>query len=574
MGTVRAETSDTNVFRFDQSGALLRKVMESAAVGMAVVGADGRTIYVNRAYETMLGFAPGERLGQTSDEAIYAEDRTTVGLRFDQLLRDEVDELTVECRMNHKDGHPVWALITASLLKSEVTGLPLYVIVQIINIDRQKRAEAALAETESRWNYALESAGQGVWDHDIRKDDMFYSRMWRKMRGIPDGEYVDPDQDAWLARVHPDDVPRILATVKQQDAGIEGQDTLEYRERHRDGHYMWIMSRGKPVEWDQDGNPIRTIGTDTDITRLKNTEAQLAEEKERFRVTLESIGEGVIATDADGKVRYMNPVAEHLTGWSEAEALGQPLWWVFVTKVEATGEMAGDVIGHCIASGATAEIDRDVILVARDGTGRGVSGTASPVRSEDGRTMGAVLVFKDATDHQEEQRRLAHSASHDGLTGLPNRAAFSRALTEACRQAGDERREHALCFIDLDRFKPVNDTAGHAAGDALLQIVARTIRSCCRTQDFAARMGGDEFVVLLADCSLEDARAVAHKIVEAIAGIDFTSNGTQYRIGASVGVAPVMANAERAERDVLAMADAACYAAKSAGRGRVAVSGD
>lgn len=192
MGTVRAETSDTNVFRFDQSGALLRKVMESAAVGMAVVGADGRTIYVNRAYETMLGFAPGERLGQTSDEAIYAEDRTTVGLRFDQLLRDEVDELTVECRMNHKDGHPVWALITASLLKSEVTGLPLYVIVQIINIDRQKRAEAALAETESRWNYALESAGQGVWDHDIRKDDMFYSRMWRKMRGIPDGSTSIP----------------------------------------------------------------------------------------------------------------------------------------------------------------------------------------------------------------------------------------------------------------------------------------------------------------------------------------------------------------------------------------------
>jgi diguanylate cyclase (GGDEF)-like protein/PAS domain S-box-containing protein len=571
MGQVQAEHSDTNVFRFDQSGALLRKVMESAAVGMALVGIDRRTIYVNKAYEAMLGFAPGERLGRSAEEAIFPDDRTQVMLRFEQVLRGEIEDMSTECRMNHSDGHPVWVLITASLLRSDTTNNPLYVIVQVINIDRQKRAEAALAETESRWNFALESAGQGVWDHDIRKDDMFYSRMWRRMRGIPDGEYVDPSQDKWLARVHPDDVPRVLATVKQQDSGVEGQDTLEYREQHRDGHYMWILSRGKPVEWDKDGNAIRTVGTDTDITRLKHAEAQVAEEKERFRVTLESIGEGVIAVDANGCVQYMNPAAEQLTGWSEADALTQPLWWVFVTKFDATGEMAGDVIGNCLSSGTSVEIENDVILVARDGTGRGVSGTASPVRTEDGHTIGAVLVFKDATDHQEEQRRLAHSANHDGLTGLPNRVAFSRALSDACRQAGTEQRSHVLCFIDLDRFKPVNDTAGHAAGDALLQKVARTIRSCCRTQDFAARMGGDEFVVLLADCAMPDARLVAQKIVDCITAIDFDWGGVSYSIGASVGLAPVLPGAER---DVLAMADAACYAAKAGGRGRVAAAGD
>ena len=204
------EKSDPQIFRFDQSGALLRKVMESAAVGMALIGADRRTIYVNRAYETMLGHAAGDRLGHAAEEAIFPDDRTSVMLRFDQVLRGEVDELSIECRMIRHDGQPVWVLISASLLRSDSTGRPLYAIVQIINIDRQKRAEAALAETESRWNFALESAGQGVWDHDIRKDDMFYSRMWRQMRGVPDGEYVDPAQEKWLARVHPDDVPRIL----------------------------------------------------------------------------------------------------------------------------------------------------------------------------------------------------------------------------------------------------------------------------------------------------------------------------------------------------------------------------
>ncbi|MEO7222149.1 MAG: diguanylate cyclase, partial [Devosia sp.] len=147
----------------------------------------------------------------------------------------------------------------------------------------------------------------------------------------------------------------------------------------------------------------------------------------------------------------------------------------------------------------------------------------------------------------------------------------SRALSEACRQSGAEQRSHALCFIDLDRFKPVNDTAGHAAGDALLQIVAREIRRCCRTQDFAARIGGDEFVVLLTDCTIPDARIVAQKIVDSVGAIQFEWGGKSYSVGASVGLAPVLPDAER---DVLAMADAACYAAKAAGRGRVVAAGD
>ncbi|OJX18497.1 MAG: hypothetical protein BGO82_20340 [Devosia sp. 67-54] len=562
------EHADAQVFRFDQSGALLRKVMESAAVGMALVGIDRRTIYVNRAYETMLGLAPDERLGRPSEEAIFADDRATVMLHFEQVVRGERAELRLECRMNHKDGQPLWVLITASLLRSDSTGRPLYVIVQIINIDRQKRAEAALAASESRWNHALESAGQGVWDHDVRRDDMFYSRMWRRMRGIPDDEDVDPAQDKWLARLHPDDVPRVLATVKKQDHGEDGYDTLEYRERHRDGHWMWILSRGRPVEWDAEGNALRTIGTDTDITRLKAAETELAEEKERLRVTLESIGEGVISTDADERVTFMNPVAEAMTGWTAGEALGRPLQQVFVAKSEATGEPAIDQVKACLASGVAGEIEDDVILAARDGTGRGVSGTAAPVRTGNGHVVGAVLVFKDITDTQEQQRRLAHSANHDALTGLPNRAAFARRLAEAMRQAGPDGQPAALCFIDLDRFKPVNDTAGHAAGDALLQKVAQAIRRCCRANDFAARLGGDEFVLLLDDCTLANARRVAGKLVAAVGGIDFAWNGAAYRIGASVGIAPITGETGG---DPLAAADAACYEAKAAGRGRVAM---
>ena len=574
MGTVTAEiakSADANVFRFDQSGALLRKVMESAAVGMTLVGIDGRMIYVNRAYETMLGFEPGSCPGMASADVLFEEDRQTIMLRFAQLMRGEVEEFNAECRMRHADGAPLWVLATASLLRSDTTGNPLYAIVQIVNIDRQKRAEAALASAEQLWNSALESSGQGVWDCDVVANEVEYSPTWRKMRGIPPGEYVDSSQEAWLKRVHPDDAARIKMASRQQGKGIDGFDTLEYRERHRDGHYIWILSSGRPVAWDKDGNPTRSVGTDTDITRLKTVELQHAEDKERLRVMLDSIGEGVISADAEGLVQYMNPVAETLTGWVEDEAIGKLLPEVFVTKHEATGELADDIMVTCLASGGSQEIDANIVLVSRDGSGRGVSGTASPVRDQDGRTIGAVLVFKDVTDLQEEQRRLTHSANHDVLTGLPNRSAFGRVLSEACRVAVSGNRQHGLLFIDLDRFKPVNDTAGHAAGDELLKLVAGVIRASCRTQDFAARMGGDEFVVLLADCPLANARRVAQKIADAIAAIDFDWSGTHYAIGASVGIAPI---SREVEQDVLRAADEACYAAKAAGRGRVVVSGD
>ncbi len=561
---------DAEMFRFDQSGALLRKVMESAAVGMMLVSEDWQMIYANRAYETMLGYEPGESLGIADADLVDSDDLPIARLHVGRLLRGEVEEFRVEARLRRKDGSPLWVVSSGSLVRNDATGRPLYVIIQIVNIDAQKRAEEALAASESRWNFALESASQGVWDHDIRKDDMFYSRMWRRMRGFADDEVIDPAQEKWLERVHPDDVPSILATVAKQDSGEDGYDTLEYRERHRNGHWIWILSRGKPVEWDAEGRALRTVGTDTDITHLKHVEEQLAEEKERLRVTLESIGDGVISTDARENIIFMNPIAEAMTGWCEQDAIGQPLAEVFVAKCESTGQRADDPVAACLASGELSRIEGDVVLASRNGAGCGVIGTAAPVRSEEGRLLGAVLVFKDNTESQEHQRQLAHSANHDPLTGLPNRAAFDRTLIDARRRAETERRTHALCFIDLDRFKPVNDTAGHAAGDSVLRQVAQVIRRSCRSQDFAARLGGDEFVLLLADCDESDARQVAEKITDAIAGLTFNWNGNRHMIGASIGIARIAP--DTILRDPLAAADAACYAAKAAGRGRVMVS--
>jgi len=558
------------IVRFERSEALLHKVMENAAVGMALVGLDGRLLYVNSSFAEMLGSGTEKLPGSAIGDLVHPDCDAATTYHLDRLLRGEIEDHRAECRLRHSDGAAVWVLVSASVLRSDETGRPLYVILQVTNIDRQKRAEAALAYSESRWSFALAAAGQGVWDHDIRTDDMFYSDTWRAMRGIPRGEYVDPDQKAWLSRVHPDDVPRILATVDKQDRGVEGFDTLEYRERHRDGHWIWILSRGRPVEWDAEGNRLRSIGTDTDITRLKTVEAQLAEEKERLRVTLQSIADGVISTDAEARITFMNPIAEALTGWSAAEAMGQPLRRVFAIVEESSGKTARSPVARCMAEGRNAHLDADVLLVARDGTKRDIRSSAAPLRTAEGNIVGAVLVFHDVTDSRTLQRQLAHSATHDALTGLPNRLAFERALIAVTDQAKRELRQHALCFIDLDRFKPVNDGSGHAAGDALLRQVADVIRNSCRRHDFAARIGGDEFALLMSDCPPSAARNVAQKIVDGIAAIRFAWEGQSYEIGASVGITEISARSPQ-PADLMGEADAACYVAKANGRSQVAV---
>src|SRR5690606_17539780 len=328
------------------------------------------------------------------------------------LLRGEADDYLGEHRFRHADGTPLWVMVAAAVLRAD-GGEPTHLIVQLTSIELQKKAEEALAHSENRWNFALESARQGVWDHDIRTDTMFYSRMWRVMRGIPPDEEVDGDQQKWLARIHPDDLQHVLDNVDRQDKGDADFDALEYRERTRDGSYVWILSRGKPVEWDEAGNPTRTLGTDTDITRLKQTELELAAEKERLRVTLDSIADGMISTDETGRILYMNPAAELLTGYRSHEAVIQDVHHGFSVREGPSGDRQPCPVAISIGSDQAVHLDDDMILVARDGSERDIRCTAAPVKTPTGTLTGAVLVFQDVTQSRSMQRALAHAAAHD-----------------------------------------------------------------------------------------------------------------------------------------------------------------
>jgi diguanylate cyclase (GGDEF)-like protein/PAS domain S-box-containing protein len=296
--------------------------------------------------------------------------------------------------------------------------------------------------------------------------------------------------------------------------------------------------------------------------------AELAIEKERAEVTLASIGDAVITADAAGRVEYLNPAAERLTGWPTAEARGIPLATVFDVDGDDRSAGAGpDDAQPVVPVGFSL---RESVLTSRDGTTIPIDQSASPIRGRDGATSGTVLVFHDISHQQRIAREMSYQASHDGLTDLANRRAFELRLEELVESARAHDLVHALLYLDLDQFKIVNDACGHFAGDQLLRQVSSTLRKDIRGGDMVARLGGDEFGVLLERCLPEDALHVAGKLQQAIDDLRFTWKERTFPVGVSVGLVPIYRGIESPSQ-VLGAADAACYAAKEKGRNRVQV---
>jgi diguanylate cyclase (GGDEF)-like protein/PAS domain S-box-containing protein len=313
----------------------------------------------------------------------------------------------------------------------------------------------------------------------------------------------------------------------------------------------------------------RYVGIVRDATAREKAGQALMFEKERLRVTLHSIGDAVITTDTRGVITYLNPVAEHLTGWLSAEAIGQRIDAVYAIVHAAFGDKAPSPVDFVLTTGAIGGMSGDTILMRHDGTRVDVEDSASPIRDGSGTIVGVVLVFHDATQARRLTGHINHQATHDALTDLMNRREFERQLAATLAGDGPQNHGHILLFIDLDQFKIVNDTAGHAAGDKLLKQVAGLLKSCLRSSDQLARMGGDEFAVLLRDCPSESGMRVAESLRQVVADIRFDWDGALFRIGASIGLVHFEAGASQAQ--VLSEADGACYLAKDKGRNRIYV---
>jgi len=552
-----------------ESEARFRRAMHESPIGMLNIDLSGRIIEANPAFASMLGFKHFELEGRSVQEFTPPEDIHLGNEVMNSARSGKLQPMHFQKRYLRRNGTYFWVEIATSLVCKDGTGEPLYLINQVQDIDETKRAKVELAEMERRWDFALAATGQGFWELNRDKGGLSYSTTWSAILGYATGE-LGGDADFWLTQVHPDDHDRVKAADLAHQAGETAIFEMEYRIRNKSGRWLWVLDRGKVTQRDAEGGVVGAIGTLTDITQrkrveqdLERTAGMLVDEKERLRVTLNSLGDAVICTDAAGRVDFINPVAVALIGVDAVEAIGLPLRDIYRIVEEEPLPIAGQR-----ATDHSGLLRHSIMIERRDGTRRSIREVVSPIQTENGETVGHVIVFQDFTDMQALQRKLAHAATHDALTGLANRVSFIQSLQALPAKTAADQNQHQLLYIDLDHFKLVNDSGGHAAGDAILRRVAETVKACVRGDDLVARLGGDEFAVIMQSCPPSFAQLVAQNIVDTIKANEFEWQGRGHTIGASIGLTAINMQSGSVD-EIVARADAACYAAKAAGRGCV-----
>ncbi|GMW07408.1 MAG: hypothetical protein AMXMBFR8_22040 [Nevskiales bacterium] len=331
---------------------------------------------------------------------------------------------------------------------------------------------------------------------------------------------------------------------------------------------MWAEVTGGIIDY-RGQRAVLSIARD--ISYRKNIESTLGRGKQQAQITLESIGEGVITADTEGLIDYMNSAAEKLTGALRETAIGKRLTDIVNLIDETDRRDLGDPIQRCLTDRRRVNMGRRAMMLSQAGGKElSIELTASPIKGPGDVLAGAVVIMHDVSEIRGLTKRMSYQATHDALTGLINRREFERRLEEALQSVREQNVAHVLCYLDLDRFKPVNDSCGHIAGDSLLRSVAALIREKVRESDAVARLGGDEFGVLLLGCPLEKARQIADDVCAAVRDYRFAWQDKVFQIGVSIGLVEIGRDSTSIE-DLLAAADSACYVAKQEGRGKVHV---
>lgn len=544
-----------------ESEERFRNAMEYSVIGMALVSTDGQWLQANKALCQFLGYSQSELRSLNFQQLTWPEDLESDLEQLEQLLNGEINSYSLEKRYYTRNGEVVWALLAVSLVR-HADGTPLYFIAQIEDINDLKHTEWVNKRLMERITLANEAGGIGIWEWDVKPNVISWDKRMFEMYEVP--AHVKPTWQLWHECMLPED--RALAEQVVRDSlAARIPFKLEFRIRVKDGirHIRALANR----VLNKQGEVERLLGINMDMTEVKELNEALFQEKERLHITLDSIGEAVLCTDVNMNVTFMNPVAEKMSGWLQQDALGQPILSVLHITFGDNGPLMENI--HSGDMSRT-DIEQDVVLHSRNGGSYDIHYSITPLSTLDGQNIGSVLVIQDVTESRKMLRELSYNASHDALTHLANRVSFEAYLKRMLHTVQDTRQRHALVFIDLDRFKAVNDTAGHAAGDALLRELSSLMLSMLRSTDMLARLGGDEFGLLLPDCNTESARYIAGRIIDAINEYHFMWEGRLHRIGASAGITQIDERNNQAS-EVMSQADIACYSSKNNGRGVVTV---
>lgn len=490
----------------------------------------------------------------------------------------------VALRVPLADGTIKWALASCSMLTSSIDGNRPLAIVQLANMTAQKQAEEEIAARETRWNSALVSSLSGVWDHDYATGQKYYSPTWRLIRGMAPDDPLPPTKEAWLNLLHPDDVEFTLHAMERQETGDPDFQMFQYRERHANGHWIWIECRGACIERAPDGRPLRVVGTDTDVTARKQAEHGRAQMSRRLEMALSISGVGVYEADLVSGDVYWDERMYEMYGLDPAlPVLVGQTWESFLHPADLPRVLA-------TVAGNTQQNHRywdQYRIVLTSGEERVMRACSMSFIDTDGhlKMVGANWdITNDVTLQQELERarllaearnrelesarvNIEHNAMHDYLTGLPNRRYLDDVLMRQAHRCASEGSSLAVLHIDLDGFKQINDTLGHNAGDAILRHVALILKKSAGADEFVARIGGDEFVLVTpANGGARKLSSLADRIIRQLRK-PVLHEGRECRFGASIGIAWSQ-GMEIDSKQLLLNADMALYRAKNAGRNR------
>ncbi len=544
----------------DESARWFRTLAD--ATSSAIFVYRDRILWANRAGEHLSGFSNAELREMSLGDLLEPEHRGT----FEELQPVGIHRARshhFELKFRARDGCERWVHFSAerALFDGEAA-----TVGTATDITERKLIEIELSRSRDLSDFAQRMARSISWEWIVATDELTFSGRATEILGFPSFDQVRCGND-FLDLVHSDDRLRFDRAMIR---ALKGENlSIEVRIVDRRGRTRWMAVRAEGVR-SVSGWTVRVVGVIHDITERKIAEEALFHEKERAQVTLASIADGVIRTDAKGLVDYLNPVAQKLTGWSLAESYGRPASELYRIIDGPTSKPLVSPVDRCLHEKRNVVYPGDRYLVHRNGSQVAIRDSAAPISSRNGELSGAILVFQDLTQLRDVEREMLHLASHDPITGLINRREFEGWLTEAIHTARADKRTHALCYLDLDRFKLVNDTCGHSAGDQMIQQVATVITQTLRERGALARLGGDEFGILFADCSAAQACELVEKVAVALRAFRFSWRDRVYTTTFSGGLVPITDQSPDAA-SVLSAADAACYVAKEAGGDRTHV---
>jgi diguanylate cyclase (GGDEF)-like protein/PAS domain S-box-containing protein len=422
------------------------------------------------------------------------------------------------------------------------------------NIERRGGAADA---RDQLFQQLVETVQHAVLVH--RQHIVFANSRFLALLGLPADEVAGRPLNDFVT---PDYVDLVAVNLRRRLNGEPAAERYEVELQGARGDITRIELSSTVV--DTAGEPALLLSA-LEMLPEAITTSTMAAAQPRAVATLDAMGESVVTVDADGRIDYVNQAAENLLGQRFEQVAGRTFADVASLVDETDRRSLGDPIRMALTAGGRVTMGRRAVLVPANGAAeRFVELTVTPLKTAKGETTGLVLVLHDTSELRGLTRQMTYQASHDALTGLVNRREFERRLQEAMDSAANGDAAHALCYLDLDRFKVVNDTCGHTAGDNMLREVAAIIKEAVRDSDTVGRIGGDEFALLLVGCPLEKARQIADDVVHSVSDYRFVWKDKIFNIGVSIGLVEIGRGGGAIE-DLMNSADSACYVAKKQG---------